>query len=200
MKGYCEDLKLYISKEPDPAPSPVISKHSIDIVAITLTYVIRTSSTYKGGPPKNRIYLLKIVHLFLDIYTSVTSIWCKTPTETFSCSKQFWTHQFWCLLVLLLFFCFTTSTLIKHFSLRAFSIQGNPQKVTRCEIRWIGRVGHRVILCSWSKLLNTQHSVGRCACKSPTTKWANAFKESWKKFTEATQPLTTPPAGTLMGS
>ena len=35
------------------------------------------------------------------------------------------------------------------------------------------------------KLLNTQHSVGRCPHKSPIMKWANALKESSKKFTEA---------------
>ena len=35
------------------------------------------------------------------------------------------------------------------------------------------------------KLLTTQHSVGRCARKSPSVKWANALKESSKKFPEA---------------
>ena len=32
------------------------------------------------------------------------------------------------------------------------------------------------------KLLNTQGSVGRCACKSPIVKWANALKESSKNY------------------
>ena len=31
------------------------------------------------------------------------------------------------------------------------------------------------------KLLGTQHGVGRCACKLPIMKWANALKESSKK-------------------
>ena len=30
-------------------------------------------------------------------------------------------------------------------------------------------------------LLNTQHGVGRCTCKSPMMKWANTLKESSKK-------------------
>ena len=35
------------------------------------------------------------------------------------------------------------------------------------------------------KLLNTQHSVGRCARKSPIVKWAKVLKESYKKSIEA---------------
>ena len=36
------------------------------------------------------------------------------------------------------------------------------------------------------KLLNTQHSMGRCTRKSPMMKWANALKKSSIKiFTEA---------------
>ena len=41
------------------------------------------------------------------------------------CSKHFWTHRFWCLLVLLPFFCFTSSTSAKCFPLRTFFILGN---------------------------------------------------------------------------
>ena len=39
------------------------------------------------------------------------------------------------------------------------------------------------------KLLNTQHSVGRCAGKSPIMKWANALSLQ-KKFTEAEHSLS----------
>ena len=59
-----------------------------------------------------------------------------------------------------------------------------------------------VTLFFCQKLLNTQHGVGRCANKSPM-KWANALKESSKKFTEAKGSLSRKrPAGTLiqMGS
>ena len=45
--------------------------------------------------------------------------------------------------------------------------------------------------CLWGgQPLNTQHSVGRCACKSPIMKWTNTLKESSKKFTEAEHRLS----------
>ena len=40
------------------------------------------------------------------------------------------------------------------------------------------------------KLLNTQHGVGKCTCKSPIMKWANTLEESSKKFTEAMRSLS----------
>ena len=51
----------------------------------------------------------------------------------------------------------------------------------------MGQGGHAVF---GQKLLNTQHSVGRCARKSHIMKWANALKESSKKFTEAQRSLS----------
>ena len=45
-----------------------------------------------------------------------------------------------------------------------------------------GTRGHAIF---GQKLLNTQHSVGRCTYKSPIMKWAKMLKESSKKFTEA---------------
>ena len=47
-----------------------------------------------------------------------------------------------------------------------------------------------VMLFFGQKLLNTEHGVGRCACKSPIMKWANTLKESSKKFTEAEHSLS----------
>ena len=79
-------------------------------------------------------------------------------------------------------FCFTSSTLATH--LRTFFIWGN-RKITQGEIGWIGRVGHRVMSFFGQKLLYTHCGVGRCSCKSPIMKWANALKESSSKFTEA---------------
>ena len=101
-----------------------------------------------------------------------------------SAQSSFWTHSPWCLLALLLLFCFASSTLEKCFPLRTFFIPGK-QKVTQGEILWIGSVGHKGHAVLGQKLMNTQRGVGRCARKSPITKWANALKEPSKKFTEA---------------
>ena len=51
-------------------------------------------------------------------------------------------------------------------------------------------MGHGGDVLFGQKLLNTQHSVGRCAHKSPIMKWANALKESSKKFTEVERSLS----------
>ena len=128
------------------------------------------------------------MYLFLYIKTSVTfkvlSIWCNAPIGTFfHCSKQFRTSRFSCLLVV---FCFTSSTSQQNISLGGLFSWGN--KKTSLGARWgeIGRrVGHGGHAVFGENLLNTQHSVGRCVRKSPTMKWANALKESSKKFTEA---------------
>ena len=47
-----------------------------------------------------------------------------------------------------------------------------------------------VIAIFCQKLLNTQKSVGWCACISPIVKWANALKSLQKKFTEAKRSLS----------
>ena len=73
-------------------------------------------------------------------------------------------------------FCFTSSTLAKRFPLRTFVTQGN-------KIKSLGR--GRVNRVGGTKLLNTQHSVGRRAHESPIGKRASMLQESKKKFTEA---------------
>ena len=50
-------------------------------------------------------------------------------------------------------------------------------------------VGHEAHAFSGPKLLNTQHSVGRCIRKSPIMKWANMLSLQ-KKFTEAKLSLS----------
>ena len=52
-------------------------------------------------------------------------------TRLSNAQNSFWTHLFWCLLVLLLFFCSTYSTLAKCFPLRTFFIQGVQKKLLR---------------------------------------------------------------------
>ena len=100
----------------------------------------------------------------------------------FHCSKRFSTHQFLCLLVLLLFSLFHFFHFGKCFPLRTFSTrETNKNSLSGAKIRWIGRVDH---VGFGQKLLNTQHGKGRCTCKSPIMKWTNTLKETSEKFTE----------------
>ena len=106
--------------------------------------------------------------------------WDVFPTA----QNNFWTHWFWCLLVFLPFFSFHLFYIGKMFPFEDFFIQGNKKNVDWGEIWWLGRVGDRGHAIFGQKLLNTQHGVGRCVCKSPIMKWANTLKV-FKKFTEA---------------
>ena len=92
--------------------------------------------------------------------------------------NSFWPHWFWCLLVLLLFFCFTSSTSAKHFPAVTFHPR-NHRKATWGETGWTERAEHLDPDIFSQKRLNTQHGVGRCAHKSPFMKQAN---ESSKKI------------------
>ena len=106
----------------------------------------------------------------------------------FHCSKQFLNS-----LILMPFstsaiFYFISSTSAKHFPLRTFFTQGGkcplgPDRVNREG----GAQGHAIF----------------GACIPPIMKWTNTLKESSKKIHwSQMQPLTPPPAGTLiqMGS
>ena len=68
------------------------------------------------------------------------------------------------------------------FHFEDFCHPGKQKKVTWDEILWIGSVEHGGHAVFGQKLLNTQHSVGKCARKSPIMKWANTLKESSKKI------------------
>ena len=120
----------------------------------------------------------------------------------FYCSEQFSDPSILKLFSASAIFCFTSSTSTKRFPLRTFFISGN-KNIAWGEIVWIGRVGHRGHAIFGQKLLNTQHSLGRCTCKLPIVKWANTWKESSQKLPWSwTQTLTATPAGALiqMGS
>ena len=107
-------------------------------------------------------------------------------SRCFSTSRNsFWTRWFWCLLVLLPFFVSPLPHWQNVSLWGLFSSRKTKKIVTWGKIGWIQRVRHggHAIFCQ--KWLNTQHSVGRCARKSPIMKWANTLKESSKKFTEA---------------
>ena len=96
----------------------------------------------------------------------------------------FWACQFWCLLVLLSFFCFTTSTSAKHFPLRAFFHPGRQTKVAGGEIRWLGRVGHRV-MTFWIKNCSAQCGQVCLLINHPSWNGQTHWKGLQKKFTEA---------------
>ena len=109
----------------------------------------------------------------------------------FHCSKQFLN-----MLTLIPFsasanFYFTSSISAKHFLLRTFFIWGNKKEVAWGEIRWIGTVGHRGHAIFGQKLLNTQHGVSRCACKSSIMKWANVLSLQKKSLKPNTASHTT---------
>ena len=98
----------------------------------------------------------------------------------FHCSKQFLNLSVSMPFSASAIFCFTSSTLAKCFPLRTFFILGNKKKlfgVRSDELGGWGTGGHAIF---GQKLLNTQHSVGRCTCKSPIMKWTNTLKESSK--------------------
>ena len=144
---------------------------------------------YVGDPPKpefiykycvfiltclNFSHLQSTLHLMQYTYQDVFS----------TASNSFWTHRFWCLLVLLPFFV----SLLPHqenVSLwGVFFIQGNKKCYSGWD--WVNREGRTRESCRF-KSKTAEHSVwcGKCACKSPIMKWANMLKESSKKLTEA---------------
>ena len=113
----------------------------------------------------------------------------------FYCLNSFWTHWFWCPLVLLLLFfvcLFHLFHIGKMFPFEDFFHLGKQTK----EVTWawdqVNREGGE--WCFSPKVLNTRHSVGRWTCKPPIMKWAKALKEfSRKNYWRSVQPVTTPP-------
>ena len=74
--------------------------------------------------------------------------------------------------------------------MRTFFIQGNKNKVTGGQIRWIERVGHEGHAFLGQKLLNTQHGVSRYApiTHHKTGKFTEGVFQ--KKFTEVKRSLS----------
>ena len=129
---------------------------------------------------------LNFSHLQSALHLMQYTYWDPPPTTAWN---SFWTRWFWCLLVLLPFFCFTSSMLTKRFSLRTFFYPGKQKKVVQGEIRWIGRVGHEGSCHFWSKTAESQRGVDRGTFKSPIMKWANMLR-LLKKFTEGEHSLS----------
>ena len=95
--------------------------------------------------------------------------WDVFPTP----QNSFWTHRFWCLLELLLFFCFTTFTRQNVSLWGLFSSGKERKKVPGGKIEWIGRVGHGSgVMLFFDQKLNT-------IMKQPTC-WESSKKNSLK--------------------
>ena len=168
---------------------------------------IALCAIYKEEPPK---FIYKILSIYSYMFklqspSKYSPFYAVNLPRHFSVAQNsFWTPWFWRLSVLLPFFVsplphWQNVSLWGLFS----SKEINKKKVAQREIGWIERMGYWGHAIFSQKLLNTQHGMGRCTCKSPIMKRGNALKESSKKIHwSQMQPLTTTPAGTLirMGS
>ena len=136
----------------------------------------------------NFSHLQSTLHLMKYTYQDVFS----TP------QNSVWTHWFWCLLVLLLFF--VSSFLIS----KTFCFEDifHPGKQTKSHSGWdwVNRKDRAWGSCCFLvKNCSTLSTVWAGACKSPITKWANTLKESSTKICWSwMQPLSTTPAGALI--
>ena len=121
----------------------------------------------------------------------------------FTVQNSFWTHQFWFLLVLLPFFCFTSSTSTKHFRLRTFFIWRNKYKSLSEQDR-VNRGGWSTgVLPFWSKPATVSEVWAGVLINHPSWNGQMCWKSLQKTIHwSQTQPLTTPPSSTLiqMGS
>ena len=107
----------------------------------------------------------------------------------YTAQNSFWARQFWCLLVLPLFFVSPLPHWQNVSFWGLFSSTGTHKKIALGEIWWIEN-GVGVHAGFGQTLPNTQRGVDRCAPKSPIMKWANALKESSKKFTVVESSLS----------
>ena len=156
------------------------------------------------GKPKNWGFIYKKLCIYSYMF-QVQSPSQYSPFDAihlsrlFSTTKNsFWTCWFWCLLVLLPFFV-SPLHIGKTFVFEDFFHLGKQKKVAWGEMGWIGRVGPGDHAGFFGQKWNTQHGVGRCAHESLIMKWANLLKVFKTKIHWSwTQPLTTPPAGTLI--
>ena len=91
---------------------------------------------------KNFVFIL--TYLNFSHLQSAFHLMQYTYWDVFSFAQNnFWTCWLWCLLVLLLFFCFNSSPSAKHFPLKNFFIQGNKKmSLGIVALEWIGRMEH----------------------------------------------------------
>ena len=133
------------------------------------------SDFYEGGPPQKALEFIYKICAFTDAIHPSRHFF-------FLCSNQFWTCQFWCLLVLLLFFVSSLPHQQNVSLWGHFSSGETKRKVACSEIRWIGRVGHGGYVIFGQKLLNTQCSMSGCTLKSHALKQSST-KNSLKPST-----------------
>ena len=148
--------------------------------------MIHRTTKYKERPPKSQNLFIKncvctLTCLIFSRLQSTLHLMQCTYRGVFSTAQNaFWTHQFWCLLVLLPFF---VSPLPHRQNISLWKLFSS-RKQTKKSLRynWVNREGKIwESCCFWS----TQRSVGRCAHKPTIMKWANVLKESSKKLTES---------------
>ena len=94
---------------------------------------------YEGWPPKWNLFIKNCVFIltrlnFSNLQSTLHEMQYTYRDIFFTAQNSFWTHQFWCLLALLPFFCFTSSTWAKHFPLRTFFIEGNRKRFLRVRL------------------------------------------------------------------
>ena len=113
------------------------------------------------------------------------------PLSRRFCTAQnsFWTHRFWCLIVLLPFFVSPLPHQQNVSLWGLFSFTGKQKTVAGDETGWVRKVGHEGHAIFYQKLLGTQCSMSRYTCKSPNEMVKHHFYSfCWKnkkKFTEA---------------
>ena len=143
----------------------------------------------RGKMPPNPEFVYKKLYIYSYRFkrqspsSTLPLMQCPYWDSFSSAQSSFWTHWFWCLLVLLLFF---VSPLPQGKTFPSENRLHLGKQTTSCsEQDQVNREGGALGPCHFGqKLLNTQHGVGRCAHKSPITKWANVMSLQ-KKFTEA---------------
>ena len=136
----------------------------------------------REDPPKNPDLFIKSVYLFLMFQLQLPSKYAPFAAIHllrlfFHCSKQLLNLSILIPLSISAIFCCHLFHIDKIF----FFMQVNKKSCLVTLGKW-GGVRHKghAVLCQ--KLLNTQHSLDGCACKSPIVKWANALKQSSRKI------------------
>ena len=157
----------------------------------------------RGDPKNPRIYLLKncvfiLTCLNFNHLQSILHLMQYTNWDFFPTAQgSFPTCCFWCLLVLLLFFCFTSSTSANHFSLRTFFFWENKSHLGWDQVNKEGRTWESC--CFWSK--SAEHSVqcGQVHSYIIHHEMGKHVERVFKKIHRSqTQPLTILPACTLI--
>ena len=150
---------------------------------------------YKERPKKQNLFIKNCLFIltclnFSHLQSTLHLIQC-TCRDIFHCSKHLLNSSILMPLSTSVIFRFASSTLAKFFPLRNFFHWGNKQKSLLGQ-DLVNRKGGAWGSCRfWSKPPEHSGSAGRCTCKSPIMKWANALKKPSKnKFTEAEHSLS----------